>query len=482
MRKILCIIVTLFIIGCGKTDRGYAELVFNVPVSNTKTHLEPDAVNRVFDVVWDENDQAKVYDMDGGEGVYTNTGVYVDDHHEVARFGGEGVDIDGTITAFYPVSIARSSNTFELSYAQVYREKGDGYMYNYPMWAQENGMNHVWFRNLTGIVILRVRGHDGIIVRKVFLREPSDPHGIGLCGTYGVSCAGSTHTNEPVITPVSVSYDIMLDCTENPIELEDGVSKLFYLSVPQGNHPRLLVGLEYQMQGHTEWNTTFEMIFAQTYGEHHFAFERSKWTPIDVDVTGLDGSLIYDLKNITLNPNQEGDTVVNTGIPLTREFSEYTFAFDITPDDISSLDHNNYLRKTIYSEMDNLSSNWHGILIRLAKQNNTGTIRVEVDINSSTSVFTTQAITSGTRHQFVVTISNYNNNQGTVTVYFKRNSIVTNVNARFTKTNWVTTTSPNPEIGGDQHIAGRYYDGDIHSFSIYNRVWTTQEINSFITQ
>lgn len=480
-RTILFILTVLLIAGCGKNNRGYSELVMSVPETpNTKTHLVPDGVHRLFDVIWDEGDQVKVYDQDGGDGIYTNLNIYEDNNNEVARFGGEGVDISSTVTAFYPVSIASSSNTFVLPYEQTYRGRNNGYMFDYPMWAQQTGGNHIWFRNLTGIVILRVRGHDGIIVRRVYLREPSDPHSVGLRGTYNVSCSGSTHTNEPVVTPVSALYDLTLDCSSNPIELEDGVSKLFYLSVPQGKHSRLLVGLEYQMPGHTEWNTTFEMIFAQTYNETQFIFERSKWTPIDVDVTGLDGSLIYDLKNIVLNPNQEGDTVVNTGIPLTTEFGEYTFAFDITPDDISSLDHNNYMRKTIYSEMDNLSSNWNGVLIRLAKQNNS--IRLEVQIGNSTTIYTTQAITSGTRHQFVVTISNYSNTQGTATIYFKRNNSVTTVNSRFTKTKWVTTTNPVPEIGGDQHISGRYFDGTIHSFSIYNRVWTTQEINNFIHQ
>lgn len=484
MKKIVLFIITaLLFVSCEKRYYGYSELVFSVPKNTpTKTRLEPDVPNRLFDVVWDEGDQVKVFDENGGEGIYTNLNIYEDDHHEVARFGGDGVDVSTTVTAFYPVYIAQNSNTFVLPYEQTYRGRDNGYMYDYPMWAKETSGNHVWFRNLTGIVILRVRGHDGIIVRKVYLMEPSDPHGIGLRGTYRVSCQGSTHTNEPAVVPVSPLFDLMLDCTSNPIELADGESKLFYLSVPPGIHSRLLVGLEYKMPNHTEWSKTFEMIFAQTYGEQNFKFERSKWTPIDVDVTGLDGSLIYNLKNIVLNPNQEGDTVINTGIPLTREFGEYTFAFDITPDDISSLDHNGYLRKTIYSEMDNIASSWDGIIIRLAKQNNRGNVKIEVDIGSSVSVFSTQAIVSGVRHQFVVTISSYSNNQGTATIYFNRNNRVTSASARFNKSIWVTTAQPEPEIGGDQHIQGRYFDGVIHSFSIYDRVWTTQEINSFITQ
>lgn len=485
MKRIFAILfLCILFVGCEKErHNGYSELIMNVPKThNTKTHLVPNVPNRLFDVVWDEGDQVKVFDEDGGEGVYTNLNVYDDNNNEVAHFGGEGVDITTTVTAFYPVSIASSKDRFTLPYEQTYRSKGDGYMFDYPMWAKETNNHHIWFRNLTGILILRVQGKSGVQIRKVYVKEPADPRGPALRGTYGVSCNGSTHTNEPSVFPVSPEYDVVLNCTSNPTTLVENESSLFYISVPPAVHSRLLIGLEYKMPNSSDWVTTYQMIFAQTYNEQHFKFERTKWTPIDVDFSELDGSLLYSLKNVNLNPNQTADTVINTSIPLTSQFGQYTFAIDITPDDISSLDNGGYIRKTIYSEMDNVASNWNGILIRLARQNNTGTVRMEVQIGNSTSIFTTQALNSGTRHQFVVTISNYSNTQGTVTVYFRRNNNVTSVNARFNKTKWVTTTNPVPEIGGDQHISGRYYDGYIHSFQIYNRVWTTQEINNFIKQ
>ena len=484
MKKLFIILfIGLLFTSCEKERKGYSELVMSVPEKHyTKTHLEPDIPNRLFDVIWDANDQVKIYDNEGGEGIYTNKNVYEDNNHEVAHFGGDGIDITQTVTAFYPVSIASSSNRFVLPYEQTYRLKNDGYIFDYPMWAQETNNNHIWFRNLTGILILRLRGPQGTIVRNVFVKEPSDPLGIGIRGTYDVTAQGSTHTNEPVIVPVSPAYDIMLNCTSNPVTLSSNESSLFYLSVPEGIHSRLLVGLEYKLPTSTDWATTYQMIFAQSYNEQNFKFERSKWVPIDVDFVGLDESLIYSLKNINLNPSVEADTVINTDIPLTTAFGEYTFAIDLTPDDISSLDHNNYLRKTIYSEMDNTSSNYDGIIIRLAKQNNTGNVKVEVVIGNSTSIFSTTAFNSGERHQIVVTISNYSSNYGTVTLYFMRNRNVTSVNARFRKTLWISTTDPTPQVGGDQHIPGRYFDGQLHSFSIYNRVWTNQEINRFITQ
>lgn len=482
-RFVLIILPFLLLLGCEKNNNGYGELVFSVPKNiPTKTHLVPDVPNRLFDVVWDDGDQVKVYDENGGEGIYINTGEYEDNNHEVAHFGGEGVDVSGTITAFYPVSIADGSNTFVLPSTQTLRARNDGYMYNYPMWAQESGGNHVWFRNLTGILILRVRGHAGAQIRKITIIEPADPHGVGLAGTYNVSCSGSTHTNEPSIAAVSPSYDLTLDCSSQPVTLSADESSLFYFSVPEGIHTRLLIGFEYKLPGGSDWNTAYQMLFSQSYNESYFNFERSKWTPIDVNVSEFDETQLYGLTDVELNPIQSMDTVINTNLPLTEEFGLYTFAFDITPDDITSLDNNGYLRKTIYSEMDNTASNWNGIIIRLAKQNNRGDVKVEVQIGNSTSIFSTQAIVSGVRHQFVVTISNYSTTQGTVTLYFKRNNSVTSVNSRFTKTKWITTSNPEPHIGGDQHIAGRYFDGEIHSFSIYNRVWTTQEINSFIKQ
>ena len=132
--------------------------------------------------------------------------------------------------------------------------------------------------------------------------------------------------------------------------------------------------------------------------------------------------------------------------------------------------------------MDNVASNWKGIIIRLGKENNRGNTELEVNIGTSVSLFSTRAVVSGERHQFVVTIQNYNNNYGRVRIYFMRNGTVTNVTTTFRKTEWVSTANPMPEVGGDQHISGRYFDGTIHAFKIYDRVWTTQEINSFIQQ
>ena len=483
MKRLWILGLIFLMIGCTKPTSEYSELTMATPKTPaTKTHLEPDVPNRLFDVVWDAGDQVKVYDADGGEGIYTNLNIYDDDHHEVAHFGGEGVDITSTIRAFYPVSIARSGNEFVLPYEQVYRSKPDGYILDYPMWAQETNNNHIWFRNLTGILILRIRGPQNTLVRRVYVKDPSDPLGIGLRGTYGVTASGSTHTNEPRVYPVSTQYDITLNCTSRPDTLKSNESSLFYLSVPDGNHSRLLIGVEYMLLNTNTWTTTYRMIFAQSYGESQFRFERSKWTPIDVDLSRLDGSLIYSLDNITFNPNQTADTVVNTGIPVTTEFDEYTFAIDITPDDITSTDANGYYRKAIYSEMDNVSSGWKGIIIRLGKQNNRGNTLLEVNVGSSTSLFSSVAVTSGQRHQFVVTIQSNNGTYGRVRIYFMRNGTVTNVNTTFRKTEWVSSTNPVPEIGGDQHISGRYFDGTIHEFEIYNRVWTTQEINNFIHQ
>ena len=235
-RKLIIILPIIFLIGCTKPYHGYSELVFRVPKNiPTKTHLVPDAPNRLFDVVWDNGDQVKVYDENDGEGIYTNTGEYEDDNHEVAHFGGDGVDVSGTITAFYPVSIANGSNRFVLPYEQILRTRNDGYMYNYPMWAQESGGNHVWFRNLTGILILRVRGHAGAQIRRIYIKEPADPHGVGLRGTYDVLCNGSTHTNEPSVVPVSPLYDITLDCSSHPVTLSSDESSLFYFSGQKDN-------------------------------------------------------------------------------------------------------------------------------------------------------------------------------------------------------------------------------------------------------
>lgn len=478
----LLLLVSSLIFSCRKNNNGYAELVMSVPEHNAKTHLVPDVQNRLFDVVWDNGDQVKVYDQDGGSGVYTNLNVYNDGNHEVAHFGGEGVDISRTIAAFYPSSIGRSMYEFVLPYEQTYRSKNDGYVFDYPMWGKETDNDHIWFRNLTGLLILRLRGQSGTEVRRVYVIDPSDPHAIGMRGTYSVSCSGSTRTNNVTVNAVSPYYDIMLNCTSNPATLSETESSMFYFSVPEGSHTKLLIGIEYRLPATSEWHTIYQTIFAQTYGERTFDFERSKWTPLDVNITDLDPSLIYTLEDVEFNPSPVSDTVVNTGTKLTTAFHEYTFAIDLTPDDVSSLDNNGYLRKTIYSEMDNTQNSWNGILIRLAKQNNRGDVKIEVDIGNGTSVFSTVAITNGVRHQFVVTISEYSNTRGTATVYFKRNGTVASANARFNKTAWVTTSNPEPQIGGDQHISGRYFDGTIHSFRIYDRVWTAQEINSFITQ
>ena len=49
-RTILFILTVLLIAGCGKNNRGYSELVMSVPETpNTKTHLVPDGVHRLFD-------------------------------------------------------------------------------------------------------------------------------------------------------------------------------------------------------------------------------------------------------------------------------------------------------------------------------------------------------------------------------------------------------------------------------------------------
>ena len=482
--KILSFVfAALLLFSCEKPRGEYSELAMVVPKThNTKTHLEPDPINRLFDVVWDANDRVKVYDANGGEGIYTNKNVYEDDHHEVAHFGGEGIDLSATINAFYPVSIAKSANEFELPQEQIYKSRNDGYIVDYPMWAQETNNDHVWFRNLTGILILRIRGQQGTQIRKVYVKEPSDPAGPSLRGTFSVTASGSTHTNEPVVTQLSQGRDIVLNCSSNPTSLTANESSLFYLSVPQSSHGRLLIGVEYKLPTMTEWATTYQMIYASSYGEPRFIFERSKWTSIDVDFSGLDGSLIYSLLNINLNPNQYADTVINTDMPVTSAFHEYTFVIDITPDDITSADEHGYYRRAIYSEMDNVTVDWKGIIIRLGKENNRGNTKLEINIGTSVSLFSTRAVVSGVRHQFVITIQDYNNNYGRVRIYFMRNGTVAHTTATFRKTEWISGANPIPEVGGDQHISGRYFDGEIHSFRIYDRVWTTQEINNFIHQ
>lgn len=471
------------LVSCEKSRNGYSELVFNTPESeNTKTHLVPDAPNRLFDVIWDDGDQAKLYDAEGGEGVYTNLNVYDDANNEVAHFGGEGVDITSTVNAFYPPSIALSPNTFTLPSEQMYRPKGDGYMINYPMWAQETNKNHIWFRNLTGILVLRIKGIDGTLIRRVTVKDPSDPHGMSLRGTYSVTASGSTHTTEPVVTPISREYGISLNCEANPTILSSTEPSLFYLSVPGSTHSRLLVGLEYMLPGSSVWYTTYQLVYAQSYNAPHFKFERSKWSLIDLDFSLLDGSLLYEMREVNLNPDQLSDTVADTEIPITTTFHEYTFAIDITPDDITSTDENGYYRKTIYSEMDLVQSSWKGIIIRLGKQNNRGNTYIEVAIGSSTTLFSTTEIESGVRHQVVVTIQNYNNNYGRVTIYFMKNGSVTSVSTTFRKNSWISSENPKTQVGGDQHISGRYYDGEMHVFKIYSRVWSQQEINDFITE
>lgn len=489
MRKIfLFLFLGILFCSCEK-QQTFNRIACNVPVNgtNTKTHLEPDPINRLFDVIWDANDQVMVYDINGGRGIYTNLNEYEDDNNEVAYFGGEGVSMSSTVRAFYPISIAKSSNTFTLPYEQMYRPiytRSDGtkygYMNDYPMWGQETGNNHIWFRNLTGIMLLRIRGKQGVVIRRIYVKDPSDPHGNGLRGDYSVSASGSTHVNEPDVTCVNPLYDITLNCNSNPQTLVNNQSTLFYLSVPEGVHRWLLVGLEYKMPGESVWNTTYQSIYAQTYNEVYFDFERSKWSNVDVDFSGLDGSLLYSVNNITLKPRFSNDTVINTGIPLINDFVDYTFTIDITPEDIATLDNVNYIRKTIYSEMDVASSSWKGIIIRLGRQNNIGNIKLEVAIGSSVSVWSGITLTRGNRYKFVVTLHPTSTTRGTATLYYKNGTRVQNQSATYQKTNWASPNKPEPHIGGDQHINGRYFDGTIHTFKIYNRLFNTTEINNFL--
>lgn len=437
---------------------------------STKTHLEPNSTDRIFEVIWDSDDDIMVYGDDESNGIYTNTEVYDDNNNQVAHFSGSGVT--GTnYYSFYPASIASSQSTFILPETQTYRARTNGYVYNYPMYAQESGSTHLYFKNLCSLCILRIKGTTGTVINKVTVVDPSDPVGEPIAGEFSVTCSGSTQNNNPTVTAINPTGKTILDCTSSPVTLTNDIS-LFYVYLPPSEHKWLLIGVEYIMPGETEVNTTYQTIYAESYSEDKFKFKRSQWTPIDIDFSGLDGSLMYSVNNVTLTGN---DTVINTNVPITRTYDNYTILIDFTPTDLSRgdiEDGTNAIRKTLYSEMDK-NNPWRGMLVRITHSGTT--IKIELAISNS-RVESDLTISANTRYKIAIVM---NADAGKAYLYYMQYRRLRNKSMSIGSNKWVSTTNPAPQIGGDQHKSTRYFIGTIHEFKIYNEVFSTNQLQTW---
>lgn len=487
MKKILLIlsIFTLFV-GCQKEHVGETiEFTGQTPItkSDSKTTLVPNESGRYFDVKWMPDDQIKVYGSDGMQ-IYTNNGVYDDDNNQVAHFTCTGTGVSGPdFVSFYPAGISQDEKTFNYSQEQSYVIQdhiNGGYVTGYPMYAKQSDQTHLYYKNLASIIVLRVKGPSTATIKNVYISEPNDPAGNPLCGKYNVMCSGPTENNDPVLTPIAPGYKITL----GPCNAQLNVMRKFYIYTAPATHKWLMVGLNYTMNGSTY--TTWQSIYAQSYTQSgRFKFERSKWSMLDVDFANLDGSLVYSVNDISLTPSGTNDTIIATGVPICNTNpKDYTLCFDFTPASFTPVDGNGYIRKTLYSEQDNISSNWKGVVVRLANNDgNANQVKFEVGVGSTSNMILQAPInlSANTRYRYVVV---FNASTGKCIIYYKnaRNTIASvTYSNRVTYTSyWRTTTNPNPQIGGDQHITNRYFQGTIHKFAIYQAAWTQQQATNWI--
>lgn len=485
MKKIIFIVFLVLLFGsCEKNNSEFHRFLATseTHTNDTKTHLEPNIAQEKFDVIWDANDQIIVYGGENTYGIFTNENVYDDSRNQVAHFSGSVVS-SGTFYSFYPASIGDDQQSFTLPSIQRYRLKSDGYVYDYPMYAQENSnSNHLYFKNLCSLCIVRIHTKANTQVRSVTIREPNDPYNIlnAIAGSYSVHCDGSTQNHNPsVMIQSNPSFDVKLDCSSNIQTLTDG-KMLFYFSIPEGSHNWLIIGLEYKDQNSSDWNTTWKTIYASKYSAENFIFERSKWCAIDVDFSEVRDNEIHTTNDITFDPSTS-DTVINTGVRLTETYDSYTFLVDVTPDDVTEP---YTYQRAIFSEMD-YDSPWHGPLIRidgyassLYTNTNSGSVACYQFNVSNKRVKGPEAV-AGQRQKFVCVVNTSTNKIYLYWLY--NNSTLRSTSVTISSSLWLTNSDPNSQIGGDQHKPTRYFSGIVHTFSINKGVWSTSEIRNWLS-
>ncbi len=380
------IAVTLFaaavvLTACKKDEVGTPVNSFNAfseASGSAKTHLEPDVTNHAFRVMWDQGDEIKIYGAAGSSATYSTQQNDV----EAATFttaAGTGVSEGSSYTAFYPATIATSSSTVTLPaqqpYQAVQQDAGGyyGYVTGFPMAAQSSNAD-LYFKNLCGLCVLRLKGPSGATVSSITLSEPTYPYttSSALSGGYSVSWsdAGLPSLAAQSISNPSTGGQESVQLSGCNVTL-DGNYGLFYFYLPQGEHQWLNVKVDYTLSGTAK--TFSRTILASSYDSvTTFGFTRSRWTALDVDLSSdmanTSGSesygLVYAADSLTFSG--DGDPILNTNHRITDKQGCYTILIDADPTVFDATDLTGSRFYTLYNDMDGTTP-WDGIVIRYAK-------------------------------------------------------------------------------------------------------------------
>ena len=507
---------------------------FSEASTSAKTHLEPDVANCAFRVLWDENDWIRVYDAYGASAIYIAQQGDVE-AATFTGFAGTGVASGSTYTAFYPATMDASYNSgssrVTLPVQQTYQavqQDSDGGYYGYvtgfPMAAQSTSTN-LYFKNLCGLCVLRLKGPSGAVVSSITLSEPTYPYttATALSGSFNVGWSSGLPTLRKSATTAGQDSVRLSGCN---ITLDDNYH-LFYFYLPEGDHKWLNVKVYYSYNGTAK--SVCRTILATSYGANNISFDRSRWTALDVDLSTemnnteipisqmFSGSpnegqgLIYAANNLDFAPElliYDSDIpnvpILNTNQRITNVAQSYTILIDATPIVLDNSEVGNIPRYyTLYSDMDATSPN-NGITIRYRKAhgeplaiNVEGPHASEADKlvlpnGGSDNGFT---VAAGTRNRIVLIVGEssyqlYANSSSDGSNWSERQS----VSGSITQDNWLTNDGSGyvrAVVGGDQSdVDGadtevnqlkHNFQGTIHSIRIYNRVIFIRELSNWLS-